>query len=134
MATTELQKKASRKFYINHKQKFKDYQREYKRRIRIEAINLYGGKCTCCGETQKEFLVFDHINGGGCKDWRRGTRGNGWYNHLIKIHPEDIQILCHNCNAAKYYYGQCPHKQEVENIYFDSSMKNGFKFKMEKKI
>ena len=26
--------------------------------------------------------------------------------------PEGYQTLCHNCNLAKGFYGQCPHEQE----------------------
>ena len=25
--------------------------------------------------------------------------------------PRDLQILCHNCNAAKQIYGICPHSR-----------------------
>jgi hypothetical protein len=23
--------------------------------------------------------------------------------------PDGFQVLCHNCNLAKGYYGECPH-------------------------
>jgi hypothetical protein len=25
--------------------------------------------------------------------------------------PPGHQVLCHNCNMAKQFYGQCPHKK-----------------------
>ena len=35
----------------------------------------------------------------------------GIYRWLIKHKfPSGIQILCHNCNLAKGYYGSCPHQ------------------------
>ena len=31
--------------------------------------------------------------------------------------PRDrYQILCHNCNLAKYYYGVCPHETEAKKL------------------
>lgn len=76
-------------------------------RIREEALVIYGRKCVCCGETEIKFLAFDHING------RKGLSRvdpTSNYKRLIKDKPTDIQILCHNCNMAKGFYGQCPHK------------------------
>jgi hypothetical protein len=29
--------------------------------------------------------------------------------------PEGFQVLCHNCNSSKGYYGYCPHEKEREN-------------------
>lgn len=125
MATTEAKKASDRRYYRKHKEKFIDYQRDYRRKIRLEAIDLYGGECVCCGEARYQFLAFDHINGGGSKDWRRKKRGAGWLNNLIKNRPEGIQLLCHNCNSAKAFYGRCPHGK-VEPIIFDSSEKIKF--------
>ena len=80
--------------------------------LRLAAIHAYGGECACCGEKRFEFLAIDHIKGGGRKDrarfknnhyvWYRYLRDNEW--------PQgEYQILCHNCNASKGYYGACPH-------------------------
>jgi hypothetical protein len=27
-------------------------------------------------------------------------------------YPPGYQVLCHNCNWAKYAYGECPHQKE----------------------
>lgn len=76
--------------------------------MRLEAIEAYGGKCVCCGESRREFLTIDHINGRG--DSKK-----------IQIHMEiqnlkkagwpkiNIQLLCFNCNCSKGIYGSCPH-------------------------
>ena len=99
----------------------KPYARHYTRyyskgnlvRQRQAAIVAYGGKCVCCGEGQYEFLAFDHINNGrGNPPNRERTytmlrrlRDAGW--------PKDeIQLLCHNCNLAKGFYGKCPHEKK----------------------
>jgi hypothetical protein len=86
--------------------------REYRKRVRLEAIQEYGGRCTCCGESTPEFLCFDHINNNGAehrktmkdKSIALWLRRNGY--------PEGFQILCHNCNISKGVYGECPHKKE----------------------
>lgn len=83
-------------------------------RLRTEMIAAYGGECSCCGENHPEFLALDHLNGGGREERERcgGTQGilrrlkrEGW--------PKDAYtVLCHNCNMAKQFYGNCPHLQE----------------------
>jgi 5-methylcytosine-specific restriction endonuclease McrA len=83
------------------------------RESREQVLAAYGGACTCCGETQYEFLAIDHVNDDGAAH-RREENVNGskivlW---LIQNHfPSGFQILCHNCNMAKGFYGTCPHKR-----------------------
>ena len=81
-------------------------------RVRMEVMIHYGGnppKCACCGENQYEFLCIDHINNDGGK--QRRLLGNGHMIYWIrKNYPKDLRILCHNCNMAKGFYGECPHK------------------------
>jgi hypothetical protein len=80
--------------------------------MRIDTINHYGGKCDCCGETNIEFLSFDHINGGGnkhrkeegIKNLARWVRARGY--------PKDFRILCRNCNFSIGAYGYCPHQKQ----------------------
>ncbi len=91
-------------------EKVKSQHRDNTRLKREKALIMYGGKCNCCGETEYKFLCFDHINGGGRKD-RDGKSSNSFYNSLLNNKREDIQILCHNCNMAKGFYGSCPHKE-----------------------
>ena len=74
-------------------------------------------ECACCGEAEYKFLCIDHINGGGRKH-RQGLDNGGrasadhLYRWLLKEQfPAGFQILCHNCNSAKGYYGGCPHAE-----------------------
>jgi hypothetical protein len=83
--------------------------RDRDRQLRLTALNLYGAKCTCCGEKEIDFLAFDHVNNDGYKE--RKVRGHRLYWRLIKHRPTDIQIHCHNCNMAKGFYGICPHQR-----------------------
>jgi len=80
----------------------------------------YGNKCSCCGESTKEFLTIDHINNDGANHRREnGLRGGGAVHRWLINHnfPEDFQILCFNCNCAKYIYKICPHKKkELKNV------------------
>lgn len=85
-------------------------------RVRLKVIEGYGGRCTCCGETQVEFLCIDHVNGGGNEQRRKGLTATRFYRFLIKNNfPKDAyQLLCHNCNLAKGFYGECPHNRRKE--------------------
>lgn len=80
--------------------------------LRLETIEAYGGACSCCGETQLAFLAIDHINEDGAEH-RKLIGGSSSLCRWLKKHgfPKDgFQLLCHNCNMAKSFYGGCPHR------------------------
>lgn len=86
------------------------------RQNKDKVLEIYGNKCACCGETKKEFLSIDHINGGGHKE-RQEIFGQNFYRYLLKL-PEkrtDLRVLCMNCNFSLGKYGYCPHEREREN-------------------
>src|SRR5712692_10341183 len=86
--------------------------------IRKLVIEHYGGACACCGENTWEFLAIDHIAGGGVKHRRQIKRSSGssFYAWLYtNKFPEGYQVLCHNCNNAKGFYGHCPHRAGAFN-------------------
>lgn len=91
--------------------------RTYYARRRQEALDAYGGKCACCGETEPAFLAIDHVNGDGKA--HRATlpsvgRGGVIYRWLkAQGWPEGFQVLCHNCNHAKELRGGCPHQMRM---------------------
>lgn len=76
-----------------------------KRRADFEAaIEAYGGPtCVGCGETEKLFLTFDHINNDGRADRAGlGVVGSGYVWKMRKLgFPPGLQILCFGCNLAK---------------------------------
>ena len=92
--------------------------RERARRIRERVIKKYGGRCQCpgCGVTQYEFLVIDHVNGGGSKERREkwSSSSQTFFTYLDR-HPRSAkyQVLCQNCNSAKAYHSGCPHHKNV---------------------
>lgn len=88
-----------------------------KERLKVEVFNRYGGcRCACCGETIMVFLTIDHIDGGGNKhraelDGRIGGGSGQRFYAWLKRHnfPPGYQVLCFNCNFAKWKLGKCPH-------------------------
>ncbi len=89
--------------------------REYGRNRRWELRDIvhdaYGRMCVCCGETTDEFLTIDHINGDG-KEQRGKMNTVQHLSWIIKQgFPYDLQLLCFNCNCAKGFFGECPHKR-----------------------
>ena len=81
--------------------------------LRREAIAAYGGICVCCGESEPDFLALDHINGGGRQHRRKA--GNGGQGFLLWLkrndYPDELRVLCHNCNMACGMRGVCPHQR-----------------------
>ena len=75
--------------------------------------------CNCCGENSHlEFLSIDHIMGKKEMDTIKELVKIKYSSELIDIKltrwiiknnfPKYFQILCHNCNLSKGYYGNCP--------------------------
>ena len=87
-------------------------------RYRLVALSAYsrGGpiRCACCGDGHLEFMTLDHVGGGGRKH-RKGInkQGAAFYKWLINQgFPPGYQVLCFNCNFAKWRCGECPHQKE----------------------
>jgi hypothetical protein len=90
---------------------------EETRRLRNQTIDAYGGKCSCCGESLKDFLTLDHPKNDGAahrKETKCGT-GTTFYRWLRKRgYPKDFVCLCWNCNCGKRLNGgSCPHKAQT---------------------
>ncbi len=106
-----------RESYQLHKDKILPAKLEKYREVRAVCLTAYGGKCTCCGETEYKFLAFDHINNNGGemrKNKSHPENGLPLYKWLVKNNfPSEFQLLCHNCNNAKGFYGSCPHQDRL---------------------
>ena len=88
----------------------------YRRELRAEMIDAYGGKCECppCGITIAAFLTLEHKRKDGAAHRRRVGRNaqaqlldlkkQGWP-------TEDHGLLCFNCNLGAGT-GECPHVAE----------------------
>lgn len=104
-----------RKYAKGDPERRRALKRAYLKRVRLLVLNHYGNCCVCCGESQYEFLAMDHINGGGAQH-RRDLKNSKTICEWLKTHnfPDGFQILCHNCNMARGFYGQCPHERGTE--------------------
>src|SRR5690606_20081515 len=80
---------------------------EERRALRKAVLDLLGGGCACCGEAEYVFLDIDHVNDDGAEE-RRRTKVATW--RLALVEPERFQVLCRNCNWAKFQ-GGCPHNR-----------------------
>lgn len=85
----ERQALARRRAYLNRK---------------IKAFKVLGEPvCKKCGCDILEFLEYNHINGGGCKEWRE-NKGRSMTDMLLTKGrtTEGLEILCRVCNAIDY--------------------------------
>jgi hypothetical protein len=78
--------------------------KRYRAKLKLGIIDAYGGSCSLCGEPHQEFLVVDHINGGG-KVHRKKLRESGQDLYVMlrdSGYPKDeYRLLCFNCNDAR---------------------------------
>lgn len=91
--------------------------------IKLELLTHYSNgsvRCVCCGEDEIKFLCLDHINGGGSKHRREMEKVSGCSNYSVirkwcvdNNYPPIFQVLCHNCNMAKAFFGVCPHQEAL---------------------
>lgn len=97
------------------------YRQKHRARLKVEAMDVYGGACACCGESDLRFLTLDHVGGGG-NTHRRLINGNGRNGGGVYLYqylrnqgwPTDppLQVLCWNCNlGCQLNDGVCPHKE-----------------------
>jgi hypothetical protein len=109
--------KSRSKWSDEERRRDQEKKRNFARECRVKMLEAYGNKCTCCGETTPEFLAVDHVNNDGAHHRRTvvGYDPTALY-RWAKKHgfPDSLQILCHNCNVAKAYYGSCPHQRAPE--------------------
>ena len=122
-----------KKYRETHRQESRQYARDYRasgknskylKMWRRVIILGYGGKCSCCDESQIEFLTIDHTYNDGNIERNKGVK-NGYmtYKKIIDENfPDRYQILCWNCNAAKHYYLVCPHRlKKLEEEKYETS-------------
>ena len=97
------------------------------RRVYLEMLQAYGGKCACCGIDYLPFLSIDHVNGDGALE-RRARKGGSDSNITIAYrakrnsYPDIYQVLCTNCNRAKGTGPKCPCKGGTDTRTVDSEI------------
>jgi len=88
--------------YSNNKEKYLLFYKNKRKLIKEEIFNYYGGKCNLCGENDFNKLSIDHINHNGRKHRRELNidSGSAFYKWILKHKPNDLRLLCYNCNCA----------------------------------
>lgn len=85
-------------------------------RFKIEFVTAYGGACVCCGESEIHFLTVEHLTPEARSRHKTGGKNLSGLPLLRRIknegYPDDITVLCANCNYAKGHYGSCPHEND----------------------
>lgn len=101
-----------RKYKNENREELRIKLRERENKIKLEGIKKYGGKCSCCGEEQIEFLTLEHLKGRR-KDTDVPYKAKKAWLRLKTLNwpKEGYTILCFNCNCAKGIYGKCPHQK-----------------------
>lgn len=122
----DTMRRARLKWAKENPERVKEIAKNYNIRLRDKVIALHGGKCECCGVTQREWLHIDHKNKdgkthraelaklGGC----RSTSSSTVCRDLLKNPGKyEIRILCANCHNAITFYGTCPHNKVESNLF-----------------
>ena len=82
--------------------------RNYRFRIKLEALDAYGGpRCSACGyDREVSVLEIDHVDGGGRAHRREISMGGGGHPFYLWLkrngYPDGFCVLCPTCNKAKY--------------------------------
>jgi len=89
----------------------------YSQNLRVEVFTHYCGgtphcQCPGCKVTFIEFLQLDHIEGNGAAHRKANNLGTGgarlWRWVRDNGYPPGFQVLCRNCNGAKFNRLTCP--------------------------
>jgi len=92
--------------YLKGRENYLKTAREKNRKIRLEAINILGGKCVKCGFKDWRALQIDHVKGEGMKERKKTHCSSSYYRKVfeeIKNGSDKYQLLCANCNWIKRY-------------------------------
>ena len=112
----------NRERYHKNKEKYNVRKKEYHKERRLsrrEMVYLHYGngkiECSCCGESNIEFMNLHHKNNDGNKYKEKFGRVNliDW---AIRFNfPAIFELLCSNCNIGKEKSPEkiCPHKWSV---------------------
>jgi hypothetical protein len=121
-ANRERLVRSTKRWQARNRSQYLRKRREYEfakiKRIVPLVIGHYSGgtfTCACCGQSERDFLTIDHVDGGANKISRelaipRG--GSELYRWLARNNfPSGFAVLCANCNSSKGKHGMCVHKQ-----------------------
>lgn len=115
----------AKEYYVKNHEKIRKIQLQDYKELRDIVLRGYSKnipKCVCCKVSGNEFLAIDHIEGRVKMDSNSKLKKLGYSSKLkskkllvwLKNNdfPEGFQVLCHNCNTAKFQLGKCPHERK----------------------
>lgn len=98
----ERVKKINRESYERNKDKYRPLIQAKRQSLRLEILEKYSSpgetQCVLCLEKHHEFLVLDHIDGGGTQHRVSVGGGDKFYKWVARNNPINLRVLCHNCN------------------------------------
>jgi len=87
---------------------------------KLRGINILGGSCKRCGETNIHKLCFHHINPEEKEDTFNNLKYNRWT--IIKNEIDKCEVLCHNCHTELHYLDKSARyskKEKNKHIYLE---------------
>lgn len=107
----EVIRERRKKYEKANPEKIKAWSRKTNRNIRLFTIQLLGGKCVRCGNTDIRVLQVDHINGDGAKHRKEFNNKHSVLRAVILKELKSnlieakkrYQLLCANCNWIKVW-------------------------------
>lgn len=114
-ANKEKIQEYNEQYWIDNKEKLNESNKYFRTVLKVKFVELYGGKCNCCGEPDIDFLTLDHVQNDGKTD-RGSYKGNyrAYKKAISAFTPDIYQVLCYNCNHAKHNNGGvCPHQRKA---------------------
>ena len=114
MYTKEEKARRKKQWTLDNPDRVREHNRASTIRRKRVVIDHYGSECVCCHESEIEFLGIDHKNGGGTQHRKEVGGGYAFYAWVIRNgFPDDLQVLCHNCNMATAHGRVCPHQRNA---------------------
>lgn len=117
--TTEQLKARQAQWVQNWRTKYPEKQKLARKRAynnrKLKALKIVGeAKCVRCGCDELDFLEFNHIVGGGCKEWKQ-DKGVAMMDKVIGGRStNDLEILCRLCNA--HHYLESKNKEQAKRL------------------
>lgn len=103
-AHKERMRVVNKNSYDKHQKETLSKLKEKREETRLACLKAYSPELVCvlCGENHYEFLVLDHMNGGGNQQ-RKGIGSGTNHYKWVKRHgfPPGYRVLCHNCNQKE---------------------------------
>lgn len=117
----EYTKKYNKEYKTAHRIEILAYHKEYEKnyrakrksfrdQVKAKFLEMYGGACSCCGESRNEFLTLEHKQGQvGVKNKQSSV---AYRKAIMEYQPNLYDVLCMNCNFSRGKFGYCPHDKE----------------------